>query len=240
LTCSRRADYTAGSRTSSRGKAPSLRPLQGWEPRTINLQGLRLVLPTLAHRTRKDGAPSAGMPSSRPNRGAERVGHPPFQCRRSNDRPFLPSSSATLTYLNSQREPLIRKKSRPPRGFAGTAEGGYPHATCAHSKQKSPRLAKAGETWGTHFLLLPGFARLDSRGQLSLHGSCWPLATDHWPLLLSTCRPCRRRGRRAWRELPSFRESPRPGLRWSASSWRSSRHSAARCARPWWGRALRL
>ena len=56
-------------------------------------------------------------------------------------------------------------------------------------------------------------------------------------MTISTCRPCRRRGRRASRELPSFPESPQPAPQWSASTRQSIRHSAARCARPWSDRA---
>jgi len=62
--------WTGGPSFGSRGintreGAPSLRFLQGWVPRTWISGGfadkLRSVLPTLSHRTRKDGAPSAGI-----------------------------------------------------------------------------------------------------------------------------------------------------------------------------------
>ncbi len=52
---------------------------------------------------------------------------------------------------------------------------------------------------------------------------------------LSTCRPCRRRGRRR-PELSSAPESRQPGLRWSEAIRRSKPHFAVRCGSPWSGR----
>ena len=85
------------------------------------------------------------------------------------------------------------------------------------AEAKSPALA-SGAFAASEVLLTPGFARQGGRGRPPLH-------------VLSTCRPCRRRRGRRGLELPSFRESRLPGLRWSASGWRSIRRSAGRCGR---------
>jgi predicted SnoaL-like aldol condensation-catalyzing enzyme len=65
---------------------------------------------------------------------------------------------------------------------------------------------------------------------------------NSWKLeaAFSTCLPYRRRRVRRRRELPfSLPGSPRPELRWSASTTRSSRRSAVRCA-PLWSDRVRL
>ncbi len=52
---------------------------------------------------------------------------------------------------------------------------------------------------------------------------------------LSTCRPCRRRGRRPGL-APWARAARLPELRWSAAAPQSTLRSAEPCASPWWGR----
>ena len=108
------------------------------------------------------------------------------------------------------------------------AEAGCPYIVLAVPKTKIPTSGKTGQKWGT---LLLEVLRAQTR-------SGWADKCVH-PYIFSTCRPCRRRGRLGRRELPSFQESPPPGLRWSASGTRSSRRSAVRCARPSWDRAHR-
>jgi hypothetical protein len=68
-------EFLDASATTNQG-APSLRPLQGWEPPTYQLGGLRSVLPTLSHRTRKDGAPSTRDTVHRNQPGRGKPGPP--------------------------------------------------------------------------------------------------------------------------------------------------------------------
>jgi hypothetical protein len=103
--------FLDASATTNQG-APSLRPLQGWEPPTYQLEGLRSVLPTLSHRTRKDGAPSTGDTVHKNQQGRGKPGPPGLKTLN----PQPPSGSS---------KPLARPgRNRHTAGYGSAAESG--------------------------------------------------------------------------------------------------------------------
>jgi hypothetical protein len=132
--------FLDASATTNQG-APSLRPLQGWEPPTYQLEGLRSVLPTLSHRT-------AGWPTPA---GTIRGGWPRLSISLTLSDCGCPILSRFVRKGGRHR---LRLRFR--TGDRVSVRGSHP---CKKRKSGAPSVVVESKGWATRPLFGPGSGR---------------------------------------------------------------------------------